>query len=286
MFIDSGVSARRETRLRQYGYELTAEINRKGVLDIDTVKGCTAGMAARPDGGCYNACYAAKCAKRRGIDFSKSVTRGVCGVSHAMKIERAAKNAPHGFFRVGTMGDPSHDWPATVEVAEWLSPYAVPVIVTKHWGRATDAQLLRLVLCGAVLNTSISALDTAQELTHRERQLWRYRAIGGVSVARIVSCDFNEANEEGARLGKIQDKLFLHRNVIDNPLRIDASHRLVTRGVVRVKPVRDLVATRLVSVYRNDVYLGHCSKCPDKCGLSSRPAQSQKPRARQAALFQ
>ena len=51
--------------VRLYRDVLTADVNDKGVLDIDTVKGCTAGMAAR-DGGCYGACYAATIAKFRG----------------------------------------------------------------------------------------------------------------------------------------------------------------------------------------------------------------------------
>ena len=63
--------------VRRYSNTLTADVNAKGVLDVDTVKGCSAGMTARPDGGCYNACYAATIAKFRGIDFSTDVKRVV-----------------------------------------------------------------------------------------------------------------------------------------------------------------------------------------------------------------
>ena len=63
------------TPMRRYSNVLTADVNDKGVLDVDVVKGCTAGMNARPGSGCYGACYAAKIAKYRGIDFSVSVTR-------------------------------------------------------------------------------------------------------------------------------------------------------------------------------------------------------------------
>src|SRR4051812_21607126 len=117
---------------------LTADVNEKGVLDIDVVKGCTMGMAARPDGGCYNACYASTIAKFRGLDFTHSVVRTVQTASQAEQIERAVKAAPEKLFRIGTMGDPCHAWPETVEVVEWLAPYAPPVIVTKHWMRASD----------------------------------------------------------------------------------------------------------------------------------------------------
>ena len=58
--------------LRIYRPFLTASENGKGVMDVDTVKGCTLGMAAYPDGGCYGECYAQKTAVRYGINFSVS----------------------------------------------------------------------------------------------------------------------------------------------------------------------------------------------------------------------
>lgn len=270
--------------MRLYSDTLTAEVNRKGVLDVDVVKGCTSGMAAHKSGGCYDACYAATIAKFRGIDFSVAITRKVHSHSHAEAIEQAVKSAPLGFFRIGTMGDPSHDWPATVETVEWLSPYAVPVIVTKHWQRATDDQFARLVKCGTIINTSISALDTPAELMHRERQLMRYARVGGDSVARVVSCDFNTADPLGQKLAAIQARLLALSPVIDNPLRIPSTHRLVRSGIVRLKSVRDLTAVRPVSVADDATYLGHCDGCPDQCGLSSANPH-ERPRAPQGELF-
>ena len=52
---------------------LTATENSKGVLDVDAVKGCTLGMKAHPEGGCYGECYANKIAIQYGFDFSKSI---------------------------------------------------------------------------------------------------------------------------------------------------------------------------------------------------------------------
>ena len=60
---------------RRYRPILTAVENEKGVLDVDTVKGCTLGMSARPNGGCYNECYAFKIASRYNIDFTVAVSR-------------------------------------------------------------------------------------------------------------------------------------------------------------------------------------------------------------------
>jgi hypothetical protein len=252
---------------RSYSNVLTADINRKGVLDIDTVKGCTAGMHARPDGGCYNGCYAARIAAFRGIDFSKAVSRTAQTRAQRAAIERIVSRAPQGFFRIGTMGDPSHDWDGTVATIEWLSPLARPVIITKHWRRATDENFSRLIRCRAVLNTSVSGLDTAPELEHRKREIERYRSMGGRSVARVVSCKFNRQHPEGARMGAIQDGLFAMSPLIDNPLRAPRTHRLVVAGIIELVEVRDLDTMRTVSLERPDTYLGHCSRCPDLCGI-------------------
>lgn len=61
--------------MMDYDDKLTATINRKGVLDIDTVKGCRSGVKIYPNGGCYGLCYAFKMAAVYGFDFSKSVSR-------------------------------------------------------------------------------------------------------------------------------------------------------------------------------------------------------------------
>lgn len=275
----------RSARLKQYSDVMTADVNQKGVLDVDTVKGCTAGMSARPGTGCYGACYAATIARFRGLDFARAVPRYVKSYAHAQSIERAVAAAPEGFFRIGTMGDPCHAWEHTVKTVEWLAPLAVPVIVTKHWHVATDEQLARLITCGAVLNTSVSALDTPAELRHRERQIARYAAAGGVSVARIVSCEFNLDNEEGRERAAIQDRLFTLRPMIDNPLRVPRTHDLVQRSVILVRGVRDLATVRNVSLSDDNAYVGHCATCPDKCGLVALGPQHHQPQRSQAQLW-
>lgn len=272
--------------MRFYRDELTADVNNKGVLDIDTVKGCTSGMAARPGVGCYGECYAAKIAKFRGLDFGHSVVRKVYSVSQAKAIEHAVKNSPYGFFRIGTMGDPCHAWEETTQTVEWLSPYAVPVIVTKHWHRATDEQFKRLIHCGAILNTSVSALDTRAQLAHREHEMERYAALGGNSVARVVSCDFNEEDIVGARMALVQARLLRLRPIIDNPLRVSKSHPLAVSGVIRTTQLRDLNSVRTISLANPGTYLGHCKDCPDMCGLSSRRAVTTRPSPPQYPLYE
>lgn len=275
----------RTATVRRYGTTMTADVNQKGVLDVDTVKGCTAGMNARPGTGCYGGCYAANIAKFRGIDFAQAVVRKVGSAAEARAIEDVVRAAPEGFFRIGTMGDPCHAWEHTVQTVEWLAPLAVPVIITKHWMVATDVQLSRLVACGTVLNTSVSALDTPAELRHRERQIERYKVLGGVSVARIVSCDFDTSTDEGRKMAEVQARLFTLKPTLDNPLRVPRTHDLVRRGIIRVKALRDLATLRTISAVNPDTYLGHCSACPDKCGLTSCGSSHPRPRPVQLPLF-
>lgn len=153
-------------------------------------------------------------------------------------------------------------------VVEWLSEFARPVIITKHWHKATNEQLARLARCGTALNTSVSALDTDAELRHRMRQIERFRDLGGNSVARVVSCNFNQDSVQGAAMARVQEQLLALRPIVDNPLRCSQAHPLVVSGIIRVSKQRDLSEGALVSLARQDTYLGHCSACPDQCGLT------------------
>jgi len=272
--------------MKKYRNVLTVDVNQKGVLDVDTVKGCTAGMAARPGTGCYGGCYAAKIAKFRGLDFATAVTRRVFSRAQARAIEREVAAAPQGFFRIGVMGDPCHAWEETVSVVEWLTEFARPVVITKHWRVATDDQLKRLAECNTALNTSLSALDTPAELKHRRAQFFRFKLFGGNSVARIVSCDFNRENQEGAERGKVQDDLFTLRPTLDNPLRVPRTHPLVESGVIRVSVVKDLDSERTISLENPTTYVGHCAGCPDVCGITDRSKTAyQPPNPRQLNLW-
>jgi hypothetical protein len=254
--------------VKQYRDLLTVDINSKGVLDVDTVKGCTFGIAAHGAKGCYQGCYAAAIAKFRGIDFSKAVVRKVKTWAQAKQIEKRVKAAPLGFFRVGTMGDPCHSWDETVETVSWLSKYARPVVITKHWQKPSDEHIKALVKGGAILNTSVSALDDKKQLTRRLQQIERYSAAGGQSVARVVSCDFDSTNETGAAMGETQKQLFKLPLMIDNPLRVTQKHEYVAQALIKIRKVQDLIAVRDISMPEGSkTYVGHCNGCTELCGL-------------------
>lgn len=268
--------------MRQYGNLLTIDVNQKGVVDVDTVKGCTSGIAAHGPKGCYQACYAATIAAFRGFDFSRAVTRTVRSSAQADAIVSAVKASPLGFFRIGTMGDPCHAWDETVSTVEWLAPYAIPVIITKHWRRASDAHIKRLVACGAVLNTSVSALDSNVHMVRRTGEIERYKLAGGTSVARVVSCDFNTHDPIGAQMDGVQKRLFSLAPMIDNPLRAPSTHPLVIAGIIRLRKVKDLAAVRSVSISeKSKTYLGHCSGCVELCGAGMLDHKDRRPPAPQ-----
>jgi hypothetical protein len=252
---------------RVYGGVLTVVENRKGVLDADTVKGCTRGMAAYPVGGCYGACYAAKTARQYGIDFTVSVSRRIHGREHRGTLIRMMNDSPAAWYRVGTAGDPSHDWSGTLASLRALRhAKKTPVIVTKHWASLTDDEIDSLRELGAVVNTSVSALDTDAELAHRLRQRERLMAGGVGSVLRVVTCDFASAGMRDR-----QDGLLAMGPVIDNPLRVPADHPLVESGRVALTRRRGSVGGgKSVSLHKPTVFIGRCSDCPDQCGVTSK----------------
>src|SRR5678809_1220036 len=97
MFINDAVPDR-TGGLRRYLPILTATENQKGVLDVDTVKGCTLGMQAQPSGGCYGECFAAKTAllssarcgitRRRGIASVRPAILATIGTIRLMSARR------------------------------------------------------------------------------------------------------------------------------------------------------------------------------------------------------
>jgi hypothetical protein len=244
----------------KYSKTLTATENKKGVLDVDTVKGCSFGMQKYPDGGCYGLCYAATLAYCRGFDFHKSIVRKNINKT-TIQTTLIKHHSP--WFRVGTMGDPSYDWDFTIYICEWLARFKVPVIVTKHWINLNDNQITRLKKIGSVVNTSISPLDSKDEIKYRLDIFKRLKEIGLNSVLRIVSAEFG-VTKNGRKLNAVQDKLFMNSPIIDNPLRIPLTDKRVLSGDIIVHRHKDAANIRSISVSRRGAYIGSCVNCPDQ----------------------
>jgi len=248
---------------KTYNPALTASLNRKGVLDVDTVKGCELGMAAYPNGGCYGVCYACKTAMLYGYDFSKSIKRKVVV---RKPIENIVKRHHLPWFRIGTMGEPSYDWDHTANVCDWLGKFKTPVIITKHWVEMSNEHMISLKKSNVVINTSVSPLDTEMEIKYRIN-IFRWLKDEGVnSVLRIVSAKFGNT-ENGKRYKQIQKRIFNNFPIIDNPLRIPVTDYRVESGDIVVQRHKDLGGGSDVSISNSSAYLGPCKTCPDQCGV-------------------
>lgn len=252
---------------RRYLPILTATENQKGVLDVDTVKGCTLGMKARPGVGCYGECYANKIAKRYGIDFTVSVSRKLTPWNRTA-VFCTVRDFSASWYRIGTAGEPCHDWDNTLEVCEYLKATGkTPVIITKHWIPLSDDHIRRLVALGGVVNTSVSGFDSDAQLKHRVAQINRLKDAGLVSVARVVTCEYG-TSEWAIAARKKQDYLMTLAPVIDNPLRAEKSNPHVLNGDIILTRRDDAVGGgKLVSLQDKSAYLGTCQACPDQCGV-------------------
>jgi len=266
----------RNDGLRQYMPVLTVSENQKGVLDVDTVKGCTIGMQARPDGGCYGECYAAKTAHRYGIDFTVSVSRKLMPWDRKA-IFFAVKDYYASWYRIGTAGDPCHDWDNTLEICEFLQPTGkTPVIITKHWIALSDDHLSRLNALGAVVNTSTSGLDTDAQTKYRIAQIERIRAAGVRSVNRVVTCEYGSTDWAIKAKAK-QDHLLTITPVIDNPLRAGKKYGHAVNGDISLTRIDEAIGGgKMVSLHDKTIYLGTCESCPDQCGALPRQPKEEK----------
>lgn len=265
---------------RLYQDALTVQVNRKGVVDVDTVKGCTAGMKARPGTGCYGECYANKIAERLGIDFATSVTRGF--VDHRQHIDVCINQlikTGADWYRIGVMGDPCHDWNHTLNVIHALRhAKMVAVIITKHWMVLSDSNISRMKDLSVVVNTSTSGLDTNAEFKHRVHQIERLRRNGIPSVNRVITCEFSDTTQWARDCAERQRALLAIKPMIDNPLRVSKDNPRVLSGEIKATRRADSVGGgKLVSVHSEDVYLGHCGPCPDQCaaGLATKPKEDK-----------
>jgi hypothetical protein len=252
----------------RYSNVISVSVNRKGVLGVDTVKGCALGMSAYPKGGCYGECYAYKNARTYGFDFRTSVSRQFMGREHKGTLIKIMNACAAGWYRIGTAGDPCHDWTHTVAIVNALwHAHKIPVIITKHWIPMEDWHAEKLGRLGAVVNTSTSGMDTDAEVLYRVGQIKRLRGFGIRSVCRVVSCHYGSSPWARACKGK-QDYLLSIAPAIDNPLRARKSNpRVIAGDVVLTRCAESVGGGKMVSLNCPSAYLGTCRDCPDQCGV-------------------
>jgi hypothetical protein len=254
--------------MKTYGEKIALIRNSRGVYCIDSIMGCPSGMAQ--DGGCYGDCYAARTAKRYGIDFATAVLRGFENEGHKEQILSQISRIKMPFIRLGASGDPSENWEHTMKILRVLSRANTElVIITRHWNQLTNLQLQQMEKMNLCVNTSVSALDSDTDRQHAVAQFNRV-APYVKSVLRIVSCDFNTSNETGRKMAEIQKRLFEYSPTIDTVFRPSKSNHLVTSGIVNAKPHFFNGKKQLASKANVKTYMGKCGTCQEMCGVNCR----------------
>jgi len=259
---------------------ITLNKNSRGCYILDTVKGCSGCNENRPN-GCYDNCYAQNIAKRYRFDFNNPVKRifktdksvpmlfDFYDEKHMSEIIRQIKSIDMPFVRIGEMGDPSEDWEHTINVCSAISIAKKPiVIITKHWKEIPSALLPSIRSMDICINTSISALDSDQEIKYRLIQYEKLKSYCN-SALRIVSCDFNLDTNDGYKKYLVQKELFKNTNIINTVFRPSVDNELVTSGIIKVEKVKFLRSKVLASMYYPDSFLGFCNDCPDMCGIKA-----------------
>jgi len=253
--------------MREYSQSLALLQNSRGVYTLDPSIGCTSGTRASAK-GCYNECYAAKSAKLYGYDFRKTVFRDFDNEAHLKQTVREIFRIPMPFIRMGTSGDPSENWRHTLDIiGQLVLCNKEIVIITKHWTKLSDSELLELKRYRVCINTSVSALDTPDILQNGIEQYQRIKPYCK-SILRVVSCNFNTENETGARLAVVQDELFKNYRPIDTVFRVSRGNDLVKSGVINSRQTMFLGKKTNVSKYNSKTYFGKCGTCKEMCGVS------------------
>jgi hypothetical protein len=262
--------------MKHYNNIITLVKNKRGVYDIDISKGCSSGILDN-NKGCYNECYAAKNAKIRGYDFSKTIFRYFENDKHKHDIKNQISNIDMPFVRIGVSGDPSENWEHAINVCEWIQKIEQLnlfydeikdiVIITKHWNNLTQLQLNRLIKLKLTINTSISALDKNEHIKNRLIQYNKLKKYCN-SVLRIVSCDFNLTNKQSLNYNKIQDRLFDNEKIIDTVLRVSKNNELVLNGIINITKMKFLNSIAYFSIKNKNSFIGKCLICPDMCGIN------------------
>lgn len=264
--------------MKVYKNKITLIRNNRGCYIIDTIKGCSLCMDNYL--GCYDNCYAANIAKRYNFNFSNPVYRdfekdnnqiNLCGflnTNHESIIIKKIKRIKMPFVRIGEMGEPSENWEHTFNICEVISKAKKPiVIITKHINKIPLDFLQKLNDLNICINTSISALDSDNNIKYRLEQ---YEILKSYckSILRVVTCDFNKNSYEGKIFSAKQNILLKRSNVIETVFRPYKTNRLVKDNIINVSMQKFLKSKVIASKNKDSTYFGYCYNCPDMCGIN------------------
>jgi hypothetical protein len=263
--------------MKTYKRIISLSKNGRGIWDLDTIKGCESGMLENPK-GCYGDCYSFKIANRYGIDFKQSIKRSFLDELHRQSIIKQIEKIDMPFIRIGCSGDPSEDWEHTINIIKQIrdnsqltlfdiSSKKQIVIITRHWKKLTDLQLIEIKKYNICINTSVSALDSQRLI---DNSLTEYERIKPYckSILRVITCDFNENNEIGKQMAEIQRKLIKNKAFIDTVFRPSKNNKFITDGIINVKKMGFMKSKTLVSKFNKKAFLGKCENCLEMCGLN------------------
>lgn len=269
--------------MKNYQSLITLSKNGRGMWDLDVTKGCSIGMKESVN-GCYGDCYAQRLAKIRGYDFSVTVLRHFKNLSHERNVINKINKVDIPFIRIGNSGDPSEAWEHTFNILQKIKRCNKEiVIITKHWNKIPDEFLDDLRMLKICINTSISALDSVEQIEYRLNEYNRLKPFCK-SMLRVVSCDFNKENSTGLKLSLLQDDLFKNDNIIDTVFRPSKNNPLVIDEIIKTTVSKFMSGKQLMSKFNRKTYIGNCGNCIEKCGVFNENIR-RKPELYQPSLF-
>jgi hypothetical protein len=166
---------------------------------IDILRGCN---------GCENKsiCYAAKGARRMGIDFFQPVKREF----DKNLLERQLDKYDLDWVRIGCISDPSLDWDTTCKVTDLISAAnKKPVVITKLFNNRVQLQI------------SISGITPEKKIAVRKRIAYKYLFQDAQVTWRINSAIW----KKNSKPEKTQENLisFAEKSdipILDTPIRL------------------------------------------------------------------
>jgi len=271
--------------VKNFSSKISLIKNFRGVYELDTSKGCSAGMDNN-EKGCYNECYAYRYSKKWGYNFNKTVYRYFDNIKHKILIINQINKIDMPFIRFGVSGDPSENWEHTISICEQIFKYINKeiVIITKHWNNLTNKQLQKIKDMGVCVNTSISALDSNLQIKNRLKQYNRLKKVSK-SILRIVTCSFNINSNKGIKYNKIQKKLLKNENVIETVFRVYKKNKYVEDAIINIEKIKFLGKSCCVSRNKKNTYFGNCKNCVDRCGIDKKHIKENKNNKFQLKLF-